>query len=200
MNDVSPRLPSARFAVFSIALGVLGLFASFELLTEFIRTLQTPAYIPNCNLSKIVSCGPNMGSWQGSLLGFSNTIIGIAGFMAPIFVGVAVLAGAQLHRWFWRCYMIGVSAALVFVTWLQYQSLFGLGTLCPWCIVVWIATIPLFWVTLFTLGRLGLFGRHFARLCRSLAGWEWVFVVVHSVLVAGIAQLVLDWFREFNLP
>ena len=82
------------FALFTIIAGAIGLFASWELLTEYIKTLAQPGYVPNCAVSILVTCGPNMDSWQGSLFGFSNTIIGVAGFMAPIFVGVALLAGA----------------------------------------------------------------------------------------------------------
>ena len=30
----------------------------------------------------------------------------------------------------------------------MYQSIFNIGALCPYCIVVWTVTIPLFWYTL----------------------------------------------------
>lgn len=34
------------------------------------------------------------------------------------------------------------------VSWLQYQSLYEIGALCPYCMVVWSVTIPIFiWVT-----------------------------------------------------
>ena len=72
------RSRPVAFALFTITLGAIGWFASWELLTEFIKTLQSPGYVPNCNVSILVTCGPNMGSWQGSLLGFSNTIIGVS--------------------------------------------------------------------------------------------------------------------------
>ena len=36
----------------------------------------------------------NLESWQGSLFGFPNPILGLTGWMAPIVVGFAILAGA----------------------------------------------------------------------------------------------------------
>ena len=46
----------------------------------------------------------------------------------------------------------GLTLAFVFVIWLIGQSIFVLGTLCPWCMVTWVVTIPTFYaVTLHVL-------------------------------------------------
>lgn len=188
------------FAVFSIVLGVIGWFASFELLTEYIKTLQDGDYVPNCSVSVLVTCGPNMGSWQGSLLGFSNTILGVAGFAAPIGVGVALLAGAQFRAWFWWMYQAGLLAGFALVCWLQYQSIFVLGTLCPWCMVVWAAMIPLWWTTLIAPHARGMIpakGRA-KRLFVSLGSWIWPIVVISYAMIAFVAQLQLNWLAEFS--
>ncbi|MFD5600553.1 vitamin K epoxide reductase family protein [Leucobacter sp. NPDC058333] len=188
------------FALFTVIAGAVGWFASFELLTEYIKTLQNPDYIPNCSVSILVTCGPNMASWQGALLGFSNTIIGVAAFVAPIAVGVALLAGARFASWFWALYQVGLLGGFVLISWLFTQSVFVLGTLCPWCMVVWTVTIPLFWVTLFRPYAVGdiktspgaqrFFGRAYA--------WSWVIILVCYAAIAFIAQLQLDWIAEFN--
>ena len=34
-----------------------------------------------------------------------------------------------------------------FVTWLQYETIFRIHALCPYCMVVWTVTIPMFWYT-----------------------------------------------------
>ena len=36
---------------------------------------------------------------------------------------------------------------MVFVHWLVFQSLYRIDALCPYCMVVWVVTIPLFWYT-----------------------------------------------------
>ncbi len=187
------------FAIFTIIAGAIGLFASWELLTEHIKTLVSPDYIPNCAVSLLVTCGPNMDSWQGSVFGFSNPILGIAAFMAPIFVGVSLLAGAKFAPWFWRTYQVGLLGGLVFVLWLFTQSVYSLGTLCPWCMVVWSVMIPLFWFTAFrpyAVGDIPVSDR--ARgIFTQLHSWAWVFVLVLVLVIAFLAQIELDWLAEF---
>ncbi|WP_336991725.1 vitamin K epoxide reductase family protein [Leucobacter sp. VD1] len=187
------------FAVFSIIAGAIGWFASFELLTEYMKTLANPDYVPNCTVSVLVTCGPNMGSWQGSLFGFSNTIIGVSAFIAPIAVGVALLAGARFSAWFWRLYQLGLLGGFVFICWLFSQSVFVLGTLCPWCMVVWSVTIPLWWITAFrpyAVGDIPL-GANTQRLFSRLYSWTWVIILLCYVVLAFLAQMRLDWLSEF---
>ncbi|MFD4609705.1 vitamin K epoxide reductase family protein [Streptomyces sp. NPDC058451] len=64
-----------------------------------------------------------------------------------------MLTGARLRRGLWLALNAGALAGVVFVHWLIHQSLFGLGRLCPYCTVVRVVTIALFWyVTLRNLG------------------------------------------------
>ena len=188
------------FAIFSIIAGAVGWFAAFELLTEYLKTLQDPNYVPNCAVSVLVTCGPNMDSWQGRLFGFSNTIIGVAAFVAPIAVGVALLAGARFSQWFWRIYQLGLLAGFVFVIWLFTQSVYSLGTLCPWCMVVWTAMIPLFWVSLFYPDASSQFPNspRLRALASQLLSWSWVIILLVYLTIAFLAQLQLDWFAEFS--
>lgn len=188
--------------LFSVALGLIGWFASFQLLTEYIHVLQEPEYSPNCNISLLVTCGPNMASWQGSVFGFPNPIIGVAAFVAPMIVGVAMIAGARLPEWFWWLYQVGLLGGAVFVHWLAYQSIFNLGTLCPWCMIVWLAMIPLWWTTLFAnaaQGNLG-GGQAFRAFGSSGVQWAWVVIALNLILIAAVAQFRLNWlFTEFGI-
>lgn len=188
------------FAVFTIVAGAIGWFASFELLTEYIKTLSNPTYEPNCNVSILVTCGPNMDSWQGSLFGFSNTIIGVSAFVAPIAVGVALLAGARFSRWFWALYQLGLLGGFVLICWLFSQSVFVLGTLCPWCMVVWSIMIPLWWVSFlrpYAVGDVPL-SASAQSVFKRLYSWTWVIVLLCYAIIAFIAQLQLDWLAEFS--
>ncbi len=198
-TDIAPS-KSTGFAILSIVLGAVGLFASFELATEYIRTLQNPDYVPNCAVSVLVTCGPNMGSWQGSLFGFSNTILGIAAFAVPILIGVALLAGARFASWFWWGYRAGLLLGVVFVFWLAYESIFRLGTLCPWCMIVWTVTIPLFFSTLFRPEAKGYVQTSpgVQRSFAALNSWVWVLVLLSYLIIAAVAQFQLNWFAEFS--
>ncbi|WP_336659256.1 vitamin K epoxide reductase family protein [Leucobacter sp. USHLN153] len=198
--DTRDRTRPVAFAVFTIVAGLVGWFASFELLTEYIKTLQNPDYVPNCSVSILVTCSPNMASWQGSLLGFSNTVLGVAGFVAPIAVGVALLAGARFSAWFWALYQAGLLVAFVFVCWLFAQSVFVIGSLCPWCMIVWSATIPLWWVTFFRAYAVGdiPLAAGARRLFEKLYSWSWVVILVTFAVIAFLAQMRLDWLAEFS--
>jgi uncharacterized membrane protein len=190
---VSTKRP-VFFAIFLMAVGVIGWFASFDLTIEKIETLVNPGYAPSCDISPLVACGPNMASWQGSVFGFPNPIIGVAAFMAPIFVGAAILAGARFAKWFWVLFNLGMLGAFVFVWWLISQSIFVLGTLCPYCMLVWSVVIPgFFYVTVFNLKN-GAFGNGAAsrRLFARLFPWTWVLAILGYILVIVMAQLRLD--------
>src|SRR5690606_32922238 len=135
-----------------------GWYASFALTIDKFLLLENPTADLDCNFSLLVQCGANLNSWQGAVFGFPNPLIGLGGFVAPIAVGVGLLAGARFARWFWIAFNVGVLGALAFVIWLIGQSIFVLGTLCPWCMLVWSVTIPMFWaVTLRNLAE-GVYG------------------------------------------
>ncbi len=114
---------------------------------EKIELIKDPAYIPSCNLSPLLSCGSVMKTHQSSEFGFPNPLLGIGGFAAVSTVGAAMLAGAQFKKWFWLIFQSGTTLAIAFIFWLQYQSIFSIRVLCPYCMVVWTVTIPIFWYT-----------------------------------------------------
>lgn len=129
-----------------IITGAVGWFGSMSLITERVKSLVDPEYTLNCDVNPLVSCGEIMATWQASLLGFPNPLLGVAGLVAPIAVGVALLAGARFARWFWWSFMVGVTGAFVFILWLFDQAVFQIGVLCPWCMLVWAMVIPMFWI------------------------------------------------------
>ena len=186
-----PRRPLS-LAIVLIVTGAVGWYAALALTLDKLAVLANPEADLDCNFSVIVQCGKNLGSWQGAILGFPNPIIGLGGFVAPIAVGVALLAGAAFARWFWIAFNIGVAGAFAFCLWLAYQSIFNLGTLCPWCLLVWSMVIPMFWaLTLFN-AREGRFGSGLVRLGDRLYGWVPVITLAGYLIIAIVAQLRLD--------
>lgn len=54
----------------------------------------------------------------------------------------------------WPALDAGALAAVAFVHWLIVQSMYELNKICPYCAVVWVVTIALFWfLTLHCLER-----------------------------------------------
>ncbi|MET9618441.1 vitamin K epoxide reductase family protein [Kitasatospora indigofera] len=143
----APIGASRAFAWLLVVTGALGLTASVVLTVDKIRLLQDPSYVPNCNINPIISCGSVMGSDQAEAFGFPNSLIGLTGFSVVVAIGVGLLAGARYRRWFWLGLQAGTVFGVGFVTWLMVQTLYRIGALCPYCMLVWAAMIPLFWYT-----------------------------------------------------
>lgn len=194
----SPPRPTV-LAVWLILAGVVGWFAAFELTLERLKLLADPTATAACDISLLVQCGANLQSAQGSVFGFPNPILGLTGWMAPVVVGAALLAGARFARWFWLLFGLGVTGALIFVVWLISQSIYVLGTLCPWCMVTWSVTIPTFFAVVVHLLRIGALGRsdRARRLGDALASWVPLMAILALAIVGLLAQLRLDWISEF---
>ncbi len=190
-TQTAPRRPGI-LASFLIVAGAAGWWAAFNLTLDKFAVLENPGAELNCNISVLVQCGKNLASAQGSAFGFPNPLIGLGGFAAVIAVGVGLLAGATFARWFWIAFNVGIAGALTFVIWLIGTSIFVLGTLCPWCMLVWSATIPLFWVVTVRNLRDGVYGHAATGVGKALTPWV-IPITIGSYLVAAIlAQLVLD--------
>ncbi|MEV6285272.1 vitamin K epoxide reductase family protein [Kribbella sp. NPDC051770] len=125
--------------------GLTGLIASSVLTVEKIAMLRDPGYVPSCSINPVLSCGSVMTEPQAEVFGFPNSLLGIAGFAVVAATGAALLAGATLRRWYWLGLQAGAMLGVVFVHWLMFQSLYRIGALCPYCMVVWVVTVPICW-------------------------------------------------------
>jgi len=192
MTDAAAPRRTLSLAIVLIVTGAIGWWAAFSLTLDKLAVLTDKNTDLDCNFSLIVQCGKNLDSWQGSVLGFPNPILGLAGFVAPIAVGVALLAGATFARWFWIAFNVGVAGALAFCIWLMYQSIFDLGTLCPWCMLVWSVVIPMFWTLTLANARAGRFGAGLETLGARLYGWVPAITIASYIIIAVVAQLRLD--------
>lgn len=133
--------------------GSIGLICSLIIMYDKVALLENPAFQLDCDLNPVISCGSVMQSDQASAFGFPNPFIGMVGFSIVITIGMALFAGAtKLKRWFWLGLQFGTIFGLLFVHWLFFQSTYRIGAICPYCVVVWIMTITLFWyVTLYNI-------------------------------------------------
>lgn len=149
-STTSATAPAARpraLAWFYVVGGVVGLVSSFALVLEKLAKLNNPGYIPSCSLNPIISCGSVMDSTQAGLFGFPNPLIGVAAFPVVVVAGAVLLAGFDAPRWFWAWMQVAVTVAVIFIHWLIFASLYQIHALCPYCMVVWVITIAMFWYT-----------------------------------------------------
>jgi uncharacterized membrane protein len=128
-----------------IVVGAIGDVCSFIISLDKIKLLENPAFKPSCDLNPIVSCGSVMSSHQGSLFGFPNPWIGLAGFSVLVTLGVGILAGGKFKRWLWQGLEIGLVLGVIFAFWLLFESVYRIHALCPYCLTVDVVLITLFW-------------------------------------------------------
>lgn len=143
------RSPSAGVTVprasawWVLIAGVIGLASALTLTIEKIELLKNPAYVPTCSINPVLSCGSVMVTPQASVFGFPNPLMGIVAFSVVLVTGVLAVSRVTLPRWYWLGLACGTLLGAVFVHWLIFQSLYRIGALCPYCMVVWAVTIPL---------------------------------------------------------
>nr|WP_246173144.1 vitamin K epoxide reductase family protein [Arthrobacter gandavensis] len=164
--------------------GVVGWLASAVLVLERLRVYADANYITSCDINPWVSCGTVFQTWQASIFGFPNPLIGIVAFAVIITTAVALLAGASFKRWYWMGLQAGVTLGMVFVVWLWSQALFDIYVLCIYCIVVWTAMIPMFVFTTIRNMARGVLPAP-AGLVKFASEWAWVIVALLWVATAA---------------
>lgn len=184
-----PSAPAVTWVL--LVCGGVGLSAALVLLVEKIRLVADPSYVPSCSISPLLSCGSVMSTPQAELFGFPNPILGVAGFAALTTVAVTILSGARLPAWYWAGLTVGTALGTVFVHWLIFQSLYRIGALCPYCMVVWVVTTTAFVAVLARWSRVG-------ALPRWVAGYASSLVVAWALVVAAlIAVQFWDYWITF---
>ena len=189
VNQLTGSKPRRRtvLGVISLVAGVLGWLASLRLFLDYTSSLKDSSYIPSCDLSAVVGCAKNYGSAYGSLLGFSNTVLGFTLFAIPVFIGILLLARVQLPNWVLKGYSFGLLGGIALITFLQCASFLDLKTLCIYCLLIWTVTIPLFWSSL----SVSLDTPKSPKLYRVIVENWWLFALVHYAAVLAFGQLTI---------
>ena len=193
MTAPGSSTPGRGYTTLLSAAGALGLAASAVLTLDKLRLLQNPDYVPSCNINPIISCGSVMRTGQAAVFGFPNSLLGLVGFAVVLATAAGLAAGARYGRWYWLGLQAGTVLGLVLVHWLIGQSLYTIGALCPYCMVVWAVTIALFWYTTLHNLRTGVLpvGERLRPVVRELDRYHWA---VPVLWYAVIALLVLNRF------
>lgn len=125
-------------------LAALGLISAFVLSIEKLHLLENPDAILSCSFNLVVNCATVMQTPQASVFGFPNSYIGLMGYPIVITLAVAGLLGTRFPKKFMYLAQIGFGLGLIFAYWLFFQSVFVIEVLCPWCLLVTLATTIIF--------------------------------------------------------
>jgi len=127
-----------------LASSCLSLIASFVLSKEAVTLAANPNANLSCNINAVISCGTVGSAWQSHLFGFPNAFLGLIAEPVVITLAVAGLAGVRFPRAFMVTAQVVYTLGLIFAYWLFYQSMFHIGALCPWCLLVTVSTTLVF--------------------------------------------------------
>jgi uncharacterized membrane protein len=190
-SEQPTRVPVRRAsAIWVLIAGVAGLASALTLTVEKIEILINPDYVPSCSLNPVLSCGSVMVTPQASAFGFPNPLIGIVAFTVVVVTGVLALARVDLPRWYWAGLAVGTLLGTAFIHWLIFQSLYRIGALCPYCMVVWAVTIPLFVVVTSIAAQPSTSN----GVVRFLYTWRWSLTVLWFT---GLILLILVRFWDY---
>ena len=120
-----------------IVFGSIGLLASFALSVDAFTLLKDPNAVLSCSINTILNCVQVMKTAQSEILfGIPNSFFGMMAFPVLITIGVALAVGAKLPKLFKACMQIAVLGGIAAAWWMFFDSLYVIGSLCPWCLLV----------------------------------------------------------------
>ncbi|GGK51033.1 vitamin K epoxide reductase family protein [Nocardia camponoti] len=179
---------SSKSAWLVLLAGLAGWLASCTLTYERFKLFVNPAYKASCSINSVLSCGSVMKAEQAAVFGFPNPLIGIVAFSVVVTLGVLAVLGVGFPRWIWIALWGGTVLGIAGICWLIFQSLYRINALCPYCMVVWVATPLLFAATT----KIA-FGSSRGVL-RVLCEWRWTLV---AVFYAAVVVLVFLNFQDY---
>lgn len=122
----------------------LSLLAAFVLSVEVVQLAKNPDAALSCSLNAVINCASVMKHPSSDLFGFPNSYLGLIAEPIVLTLAVAGLAGVKFPRGFMAAAQIGYTAGLIFAYYLLYVSVFQIGALCPWCLLVTVSTTMVF--------------------------------------------------------
>lgn len=134
------RFIFATMLVFAVA----SLVASFVLSIDALTLAADPGAQLACDVSSTLSCGKVAQSWQAQIFGFPNAYLGLVAEPVVITLAVAALGGVRFPRWFMFGAQTMYTLGLAFAYFLFSQSMFIIHALCPWCLLITVATTVVF--------------------------------------------------------
>lgn len=124
-----------------LAGALLSLLAAFVLSVETLQLAKNPNTQLSCSVNVILNCATVAKHPSAEMFGFPNSFIGMMAEPIVITVAMAGLAGIRFPRGFMLAAQVGYTFGLLFALYLLSISYFVIQALCPWCLLVTLTTI-----------------------------------------------------------
>ncbi|WP_250506293.1 vitamin K epoxide reductase family protein [Bowdeniella massiliensis] len=186
------RTPSVfgatQYGLVLLVCSLFGIWASVALLAAELAYLKNPLAAPACDLNTLIGCGVSLLSPQAHLVaGLPNALIGAMAFSVIALIALLQLSKVSFPRWLWGALVAGSIGALVFVAYFTYQSVAVFKALCPYCMVIWAAAIP---IAVFTIGRAMALG-HVPPRSVGTHLWTYRWLYTLAVIMAVVLVVVI---------
>lgn len=136
------NLRDNRWIFASMLIGsLLSLLAAFVLSVEAIQLAKNPDADLSCNVNVVLNCATVAKHPTAETFGFPNSFFGLMAEPVVITVAIAGLAGIRFPRGFMAAAQVGYTIGLLYALYLLSVSYFVIQALCPWCLLVTLTTI-----------------------------------------------------------
>lgn len=169
--------------------GLAGLGASWALMIDKLALLENPDFVAACDVNSFITCTSVMESPVSEFFGFPNQMLGLISFVVVVTIGVLALTKTEFPQWIVTGLWLGALLGIISTHALAYHSIFVLGLLCPWCMVVWAAMILVF--SYLSLDRLKAWQPD-STITNFVTNWSTLIVALW--FLAHIAAIVLVFF------
>ena len=136
------NLRDNRWIFTSMLIGAaLSLLAAFVLSVESYQLAKNPNTSLSCSVNVVLNCATVAKHPSAEMFGFPNSFFGMIAEPIVITVAIAGLAGIRFPRKFMFAAQIGYTLGLFYALYLLSISYFVIQALCPWCLLVTLTTI-----------------------------------------------------------
>lgn len=174
---------------------VLSLTAAFVLSVESVEIAKNPHAELSCSVNLVVNCATVAAHPTATMFGFPNSFLGLMTEPIVITVAIAGLAGIAFPRKFMFTAQVFYTLGFLFALYLLYLSMFVIGALCPWCLLVTLTTIMVwFAITRYNLRHNNLYMPK--RISRRIHGWldrDYDKAAMITLIVGIIAAIILKY-------
>lgn len=190
------KLRDNRWIFTSMLVGsVLSLVASFVLSTEAVELARNPNADLPCSINVVLNCATVNNHPTGAMFGFPNSFLGMMAEPVVITVAIAGLSGVVFGRRFMFAAQIGYTLGFIFALVLFYISFAIIQALCPWCLLVTLTTILVwFAITRYNIRENNLYLPK--KLQKTLHNWiekDYDKLVMWGLIVALVAAILIKY-------
>lgn len=190
------HLRDNRWIFASMLIGALfSLLAAFVLSTEAIDIAKNPNASLSCSINVVLNCATVAKHPSASLLGFPNSFLGMIAEPVVITVAIAGLAGVKFPRRFMFTAQLFYTLGFLFAYFLFFTSMFVIGALCPWCLLVTLSTTFVFFsMTRYNIREDNLYlPKTIAKKAKAFIARDYDKFTLAIIIVAIIAGIILKY-------